>query len=295
MSPAATPCRISTGRAAGWAPTCRRRHKCSSYCSIAARPRSNSLVAQQCRCGWATADDTAAAVTALGAYAAGERITAGTVSVRVGDQTIGTARFDTTASSQTFTAAASSLHGTALTIVPTSGTTHYLMLYTYPVAANAPGELAAFRVIRTLSDPNTAASSKNAALAEMDLATALPVSVAAGRVFDVGVRAIVDHSVDRLIIDDPLPAGFEAVDTTFRTALQAIVPQSDSWQIDARQIYRDRVIAYAQHLDPGIYELHYLVRSVTPGRFAWPGARVYLQDAPEEFGRSAGTTLRVTP
>jgi alpha-2-macroglobulin len=87
----------------------------------------------------------------------------------------------------------------------------------------------------------------------------------------------------------------EPVDTTFRTSLQAIVPQSDSWEIDAAQIYRDRVVAFAQHLGPGIYEVHYLVRSVTPGTFAWPGARAYLQDAPEQFGRNAGTTLRVTP
>jgi uncharacterized protein YfaS (alpha-2-macroglobulin family) len=179
--------------------------------------------------------------------------------------------------------------------VSKGGTVHYLILYTYPVPPNAPGELAAFRVIRTLSDPTVATSSKRVEpLATMDIATALPVSVAAGRVFDVGVRAIVDHSVDRFFIDDPLPAGFEAVDTSFRTSLQAIVPQSNSWQIDASQIYSDRVVAFAQHLDPGVYELHYLVRSVTPGAFAWPGARVYLKDAPEQFGRSAGSTLNVT-
>jgi uncharacterized protein YfaS (alpha-2-macroglobulin family) len=253
-----------------------------------------ALVAQQCRCGWPTTDDTAAAVTALGAYAATERLTSATATATLGDRTIGNARFGSTASSQTFTVAASSLHGNAIRIAVTGGTAHYLVLYTYPVAPNAPGELGALRVVRVLSDPSAATSAKTAApLATMDIATALPVSVAAGRVFDVGVRTIVDHPVDRLVIDDSLPAGFEAVDTSFRTALQAIVPQSNSWQIDASQIYRDRVVAYAQHLEPGVYELHYLVRSVTPGTFAWPGAHAYLQDAPEQFGRSAGTTLNV--
>ncbi|WP_371357491.1 hypothetical protein, partial [Hydrocoleum sp. CS-953] len=38
---------------------------------------------------------------------------------------------------------------------------------------------------------------------------------------------------------------------------------------------------------------HYLVRSVTPGTFIWPGAEARLQYAPEEFGRSATTTLVV--
>jgi uncharacterized protein YfaS (alpha-2-macroglobulin family) len=256
-----------------------------------------ALVSQQCRCGWPTTDDTASAVTALSAYAATERLTAGTATAMVGNRTIGTATFGNTASSQTFTVPASEVSGSSSVTLSVSkgGTVHYLILYTYPVPANAPGELAAFRVIRTLSEPTVATSSKRVEpLATMDIATALPVSVAAGRVFDVGVRAIVDHSVDRFFIDDPLPAGFEAVDTSFRTSLQAIVPQSNSWQIDASQIYSDRVVAFAQHLDPGVYELHYLVRSVTPGAFAWPGARVYLKDAPEQFGRSAGSTLNVT-
>jgi hypothetical protein len=190
---------------------------------------------------------------------------------------------------------AASLQGNPIRVVANGGRVHYLILYTYPVPANAPGELAAFRVVRMLSDPSVAGSSNAASpIATMDLETLPPVQVAAGRVFDVGVRAIVDHPVDRLVIDDPLPAGFEAVDTTFRTALQAIVPQSNSWQIDTSQIYRDRVVAFAAHLNPGVYDLHYLVRSVTPGTFTWPGARVYLQNAPEQFGRSAGTTLKVT-
>ena len=256
-----------------------------------------ALVAQQCKCGWPTTDDTASAVTALTAYAATERLTPGTATATAGSRTIGTAQFGNTASSQTFTVPASELSGSSTVTLSVSkgGNAHYLILYTYPVPPNAPGELAAFRVIRTLSDPTVATSSKRTEpLATMDIATALPVSVAAGRVFDVGVRAIVDHPVDRLFIDDPLPAGFEAVDTAFRTSLQAIVPQSNSWQIDASQIYSDRVVAFAQHLDPGVYELHYLVRSVTPGAFAWPGTHVYLKDAPEQFGRSAGTTLNVT-
>jgi alpha-2-macroglobulin len=253
-----------------------------------------ALVAQQCRCGWPTTDDTASALVALSAYAATERLAPGTATATVGNVTIGTAQFGSTASSQTFSVAASSLHGDSLMVRSSSGAVHYVVLYTYPVPPNAPGELAAFRVVRTLSEPGgSGAAAAPAPLATMDLQALEPVQVTAGRVFDVGVRAIVDHPVDRLVIDDPLPAGFEAVDATFRTTLQALVPQSNSWQIDTSQIYRDRVIAYASHLEPGVYDLHYLVRSVTPGTFAWPGAHAYLRDAPEEFGRSAGTTLKV--
>jgi len=47
-------------------------------------------------------------------------------------------------------------------------------------------------------------------------------------------------------------------------------------------------------LEPGAYSLHYLVRSVTPGTYLWPGAEAHLQYAPEEFGRSASSTLIVS-
>lgn len=250
-----------------------------------------ALVAQQCRCGWPTSDQTATALRALNAYAATERLSPGSATLRIGSTTLATAQFGSTASSQTFSFAASALHGNALAVGSSGGTVHYTVLYTYPVPRDAPGELAAFRVIRTVAQPGPSASP----LATMDLAPAQATTVAAGQVFDVGVRVIVDHPVDRLVIDDPLPAGFEAVDTSFRTTLQAVVPQSDSWDIDSQQIYRDRVVAYASHLGPGVYDVHYLVRSVTPGTFAWPGGRAYLQDAPEQFGRTAATSLTVSP
>ncbi|MBV8499726.1 MAG: alpha-2-macroglobulin family protein, partial [Candidatus Eremiobacteraeota bacterium] len=251
-----------------------------------------ALMAQQCRCGWTMADDAAAALVALRAYAATERLVPGTATATIGGQTVATASFGSTASSQTVTLGVATLQGKKVVI--TGATVHYTVLYTYPVPSDAPGELAAFRVVRTLSDPSSSASTgAGAALATMDLAPAKPVDVGPGRVFDVGVRVIADHPVDRLLIEDALPAGFEAVDTSFRTALQAVVPQSNSWQIDTSQIFSDRVVAYASHLDAGVYELHYLVRSVTPGTFAWPGARAYLQDAPEQFGRSAATTLTI--
>jgi uncharacterized protein YfaS (alpha-2-macroglobulin family) len=253
-----------------------------------------ALVAQQCKCGWPTIDDTASALTGLSAYAATEHLTPSTATAMVGDRTIVSVKFGRTASSQTITVDGASLQGKSVMI---EGKAHYTLLYTYPVPLDAPGQLAAFRIIRTVSEPSVGSTATSTpALATMDLlAAAAPVEVAAGRVFDIGVRTIVDHPVDRIVIEDPLPAGFEAVDTSFRTTLQAIVPQSDSWQVDATQIYRDRVIAYAQHLDPGVYDVHYLVRSVTPGTFRWPGARAYLQDAPEEFGRSASSTLTVKP
>jgi uncharacterized protein YfaS (alpha-2-macroglobulin family) len=248
-----------------------------------------ALVAQQCRCGWPTVDDTASAMTALAAYAATEHLGPASAGVAVGGKTVASAQFGSTASSQTFNLPVSSLSGSAAVVTSNGGTVHYTVLYTYNVPSDAPGELSAFRVVRTVTEPGPTSSP----LATMDLPAVTPVTLGASKVFDIGVRVIVDHPVDRLVIEDPLPAGFEAVDSTFQTTSTAVSAQADSWALDSQTIYRDKVIAFAQHLGPGVYDVHYLVRSVTPGTFRWPGAKAYLQDAPEQFGRSASTTLTI--
>ncbi|NES65634.1 MAG: alpha-2-macroglobulin family protein, partial [Okeania sp. SIO2D1] len=169
------------------------------------------------------------------------------------------------------------------------GKLHYLVEYSYRLPGNQPGRYNGLRVAREIRLAN-----ETSVLQRMDLSeVASPLDVSAGQVFDIGIEVITDRPVDHVIIRDPLPAGLEAVDTSFQTATSAVKAKADSWQIGYQQIYRDRIEAYADRLNPGVYSLHYLVRSVTPGTFIWPGAEAKLQYAPEEFGRSATATLVV--
>ncbi len=169
------------------------------------------------------------------------------------------------------------------------GTLHYLTAYRYRLQGNQPGRLNGLRVIRYIRPAN-----QEKVLRKINIyASDEPLTVPAGQVFDIGLEIITDRRVDHLVIRDPLPAGFEAVDTSFQTATSHFQAQQDSWQIGYQKIYRDRVVAYGDRLDAGVYSLHYLVRSVTPGTFEWPGAEVHLQYAPEEFGRCASSTLEV--
>ena len=169
------------------------------------------------------------------------------------------------------------------------GNLHYFVAYNYRLKGNQPGRFNGLRVDRTIRP-----AGEDMILGTIGLSTPKkPLQVPAGQVFDIGLEIITDRPVDHLVITDPLPAGFEAVDTTFQTANKALPAQQDSWEISYQTIYKDRVMAYANRLGPGLYRLHYLVRSVTPGTFEWPGAEVKLQYAPEEFGRSASTTLEV--
>ena len=169
------------------------------------------------------------------------------------------------------------------------GELHYVSAYRYRLEGNPAGRLNGLRVTRHLRPANQPEVLHQFGLQPTEDDVSLPV----GQVFDIGLEIITDHPVNHVIITDPLPAGLEAVDTSFETATDALQAQQDSWEIDYQKIHRDRIQAYADHLDAGVYSLHYLVRSVTPGTFTWPGAKAHLQYAPEEFGRTAATTLAV--
>jgi uncharacterized protein YfaS (alpha-2-macroglobulin family) len=169
------------------------------------------------------------------------------------------------------------------------GNLHYLVSYGYRLTGNQPGRLNGLRVVRQVRRANEEEVLRTTGLYDLDQ----PFEVGAGQVFDVALEIITDHPVDHVVITDPLPAGLEAVNTEFQTANQAVQADADSWQIDYQQVYKDRVVAYGDRLTPGIYEVHYLARSVTPGSYLWPGAEAHLQYAPEEFGRNASSRLLV--
>ena len=170
------------------------------------------------------------------------------------------------------------------------GTLHYLAAYRYRLQGNQRGRYNGLGVLREIRPAN-----QEKVLRKVSLSTAdEPLTVPVGQVYDIGLEITTDHPVDHVIITDPLPAGFEAVDASFQTTTPYFQSQGDSWQVGFKTIYRDRIVAYGDRLEPGVYSLHYLVRSVTPGTFFWPGAEVHLQYAPEEFGRNADSSLVVS-
>ncbi|MBD2181674.1 alpha-2-macroglobulin family protein [Aerosakkonema funiforme] len=170
------------------------------------------------------------------------------------------------------------------------GTLHYLAAYRYRLPGNQPGRLNGLRVVREIRAANQDKVLRKIGLYAVDE----PLKLPSGQVFDIGLEIFTDRPVDHLIVTDYLPAGFEAVDGSFQTATPYFQAQGDSWELDYKTIYRDRILAYGDRLEAGVYSLHYLVRSVTPGTFIWPGAEVRLQYAPEEFGRSAASTLVIS-
>lgn len=169
------------------------------------------------------------------------------------------------------------------------GKLHYLSEFNYRLPGSQPGKLNGLRITRYIRPANQTEVARKYGLYDLKE----PFSVEAGQVFDIGLEVITDHPVNHVLISDPLPAGFEAIDTDFQTATTYYQPQQDAWQLSYQKVYKDKVVAYGDRLNAGVYNLHYLVRAITPGSFDYPGAEVSLQYNAETFGRSTSSTLEV--
>lgn len=250
---------------------------------------ARTLMSLRCNCGWGGDEETATVLRALVPYGRTEAppsTISATVSLDSG------ARREATippGKTQTLAFDAASLKNARNLTLSTRGVVHYTVALWTTLGAQAPGRLEGLRVVRELHRANLPE-----AIATMDLAAvAQPFDSAAGEIYDVGVRIITDHAVANVAVSDPLPAGFEAVDTTFLTSTAYYQPLQSDWQVDYQEIHADRIFAFAQYLDPGVYTFHYLARSVTPGRYLWPGTQAQLVDAPEEFGRAAFSSVQI--
>ncbi len=102
---------------------------------------------------------------------------------------------------------------------------------------------------------------------------------------------------------DPLPAGFEAVNTALQGA-EEVPPEEDDgrppwlrggwwWRTwyEHQNLRDDRVEAFTSLLPAGVYTYSYVARATTPGLFIVPPPRAEEMYSPETFGR--GGTERV--
>jgi uncharacterized protein YfaS (alpha-2-macroglobulin family) len=106
-----------------------------------------------------------------------------------------------------------------------------------------------------------------------------------------------------VVVDDPLPAGFEAVNPRFLTESEeqqrALDRREDGneerwWEgFGHVEMRDDRVLLFAESLTAGLHTRRYLARARTFGTFLLPGTQVSEMYAPEVFGRGPESTVTI--
>ena len=126
-------------------------------------------------------------------------------------------------------------------------------------------------------------------------------SARVGDVIKVRLTLIAPSDLHYLVVEDPLPAGCEAVDTTLKTtSVTAERPQVTNldekaaswswgwWWFTHSELRDEKVALFSTYLRRGTYEYTYLIRASIPGEFLLMPAVAYEMYFPETFGRSDG-------
>jgi uncharacterized protein YfaS (alpha-2-macroglobulin family) len=120
---------------------------------------------------------------------------------------------------------------------------------------------------------------------------------AAGDLVRVVVTVRLTESRSFVALTDPLPGGFEVVDTSLATtatdgAVDAAARRS-FWDsgFDRTERYDHRVDVFGTWLERGTHETSYLVRATTPGTFFAAPTTAEAMYEPEVAGRGAGATI----
>jgi alpha-2-macroglobulin len=121
----------------------------------------------------------------------------------------------------------------------------------------------------------------------------------------VKLTIIAPYQRHYVVVEDPLPAGCEAVDTSLRTTSSAVEnPRLTSAQAQERlswywywfshtELRDEKVALFATGLPAGTYEYTYTVRCTTPGQYIVLPATAYEMYFADVFGRSAGGVFTI--
>ncbi|MEO1332510.1 MAG: MG2 domain-containing protein [Myxococcota bacterium] len=164
--------------------------------------------------------------------------------------------------------------------------------YAYPADARLPARASGFKLRRRYLDRS---------------GNPMGGEVRVGDYVMVELKLEVDENGSMVVIDDPLPAGLEPVDTTLETSNTEMARVMESaagrdrswWQSRYRELRDDRVEWHFRRVWKTSPEypitLRYLSRATTAGSYYAPGTRAERMYQPHIRGRAQGRELKVLP
>ena len=115
----------------------------------------------------------------------------------------------------------------------------------------------------------------------------------AGQVVLCEVQVITPSPRHNVVVDDPLPGGFEAVDFSLGMGADWLQDIPRGAYATSRELRDDRVLYFEDELPAGITTYRYLARATSIGRFVMPPTRVEEMYVPETYGMTATRWVQV--
>ncbi len=132
-----------------------------------------------------------------------------------------------------------------------------------------------------------------------------------GDLIRVRLTVVAPHDAHYVVVEDPLPAGCEAVDMQLETTsvvgerpqMRNLTLEEENawyrrygwgwWWFSHTEMRDEKVALFATHLPRGTYEYTYVMRAGVPGTFKVMPTVAYPMYFPEIFGRGAGEIFTV--
>lgn len=130
------------------------------------------------------------------------------------------------------------------------------------------------------------------------------LSFAPGSIMKITLRVVTPQQRNFVVVDDPLPAGLEAINTSLQTessetARMLANDQSQENQyrwwgsFNHQELRDDRVLLFADELAAGVHTYSYLARATTFGKFEMPATYTEMMYEPEVFGQTGSVQVEV--
>lgn len=136
------------------------------------------------------------------------------------------------------------------------------------------------------------------------------------------ITLVMPQQMNYAVVQDLLPAGFEAIDITLATSSRAAAmvatstgPQklpsywqerfsgyddvvlqetfSSDWGFHHQEVRDDSIVWSDEFVPPGVFTIRYPVRATTAGKYLMPGAMAFEFYEPEVFGRSRAMVVEI--
>jgi uncharacterized protein YfaS (alpha-2-macroglobulin family) len=98
-----------------------------------------------------------------------------------------------------------------------------------------------------------------------------------------------------LVVDDPLPSLFEAVNPAFVTQQTAAQALASDWLSDHHELRTDRAVFFRNRAGAGRYQIRYLARVRAAGTATAPSTKVEEMYRPERHGLAETLTITALP
>jgi Large extracellular alpha-helical protein len=119
-------------------------------------------------------------------------------------------------------------------------------------------------------------------------------TIKTGSILKVTLQIATNQTRNFVVVDDPVPAGLEIINTSFQTTANNLSREGierSEYVFSHRELKDDRVLLFANYMRAGVHTFTYLVRATSFGTFAMPSTRAEGMYEPEVFGQTASKTI----